>query len=84
MIAHEWPARMRDADKELREHPRMAQALNMNANRLRSDYQAALALNPELKFGHFVAATGLGQNSAGDRRTSPVMQFSRAWRQAGA
>ena len=56
----------------------------MNANRLRSDYQAALALNPELKFGHFVAATELGQISAGDRRTSPVMQFSRAWRQAGA
>ncbi|HEX6730938.1 MAG TPA: hypothetical protein VF074_13030 [Pyrinomonadaceae bacterium] len=58
-------SRMRDADKELREHPRMAQALNMNANSLRSDYQAALALNPELKFGHFVAATRLGQNLGG-------------------
>jgi hypothetical protein len=58
-------SRLRDADKELREHPRMAQALNMNANSLRSDYQAALALNPELKFGQFVAATRLGQNLGG-------------------
>jgi hypothetical protein len=55
-------SRLRDADKELREHPNMARALNMNANNLRSDYQAALALNPELKFGQFVAATRLGQN----------------------
>jgi hypothetical protein len=55
-------SRLRDADKELREHPRMAQALNMNANSLRGDYQAALVLNPELKFGQFVAATRLGQN----------------------
>lgn len=55
-------SRLRDADKELREHPRMAQTLNMNANTLRSGYQAALALNPELKFGQYVAATRLGQN----------------------
>ena len=55
-------SRLRDADKELREHPRMAQALNMNANSLRSGYQAALVLNPELKFGQFVAASRLGQN----------------------
>jgi hypothetical protein len=63
-------SRMRDADKELREHPRMAQALTMNANSLRSDYQAALALNPELKFGQFVAATRLGQNL--NRRSSNI------------
>jgi hypothetical protein len=55
-------SRMRDADKELREHPNMARALNMNANSLRSGFQAALALNPDLKFGQFVAATRLGQN----------------------
>jgi hypothetical protein len=55
-------SRLRDADKDLREHPRMAQALNMNANTLRSGYQAALVLNPELKFGQYVAATRLGQN----------------------
>jgi hypothetical protein len=55
-------SRMRDADKELREHPNMAHALNMNANSLRSGYQAALVSNPELKFGQYVAATRLGQN----------------------
>lgn len=55
-------SRLRDADKELREHPRMAQNLNMNANSLRSGYQAALVLNPDLKFGQYVAATRLGQN----------------------
>lgn len=61
-------SRLRDADKELREHPRMAQNLNMNANTLRSGYQTALGLNPELKFGQYVAATRLGQNL---RRRSP-------------
>jgi hypothetical protein len=55
-------SRMRDADKELREHPNMAHALNTNANSLRSGYQAALVSNPELKFGQYVAATRLGQN----------------------
>lgn len=63
-------SRMRDADKELREHPRMAQNLNMNANTLRSGYQTALVLNPELKFGQYVAATRLGQNLA---RRSPII-----------
>jgi len=55
-------SRLRDADKELREHPRMAQTLNMNANTLRSGYQAALVLNPELKFGQYVAASRLERN----------------------
>jgi len=54
--------RLREADKDLRDHPRMASALNMNANTLRSGYQAALASNPELKFGHYVAATRLQHN----------------------
>lgn len=63
-------SRMRDADKELREHPRMAQNLNMNANTLRSGYQTALLLNPELKFGQYVAATRLGQNLG---RRSPII-----------
>ena len=34
----------------------------MNANDLRSGYQAALAVNPNLKFGQYVAATRLAQN----------------------
>lgn len=58
-------SRLRDADRELREHPRMAQALHMNANDLRDDYQAALVNNPDLKFGPFVAATRLQQNLGG-------------------
>jgi hypothetical protein len=34
----------------------------VNANDLRSGYQAALATNPNLKFGQYVAATRLAQN----------------------
>ena len=52
----------RDADKELREHPGVAKTLHVNANDLRGGYQAALAVNPNLKFGQYVAATRLAQN----------------------
>jgi len=52
----------RNADRELREHPGIANTLRVNANDLRDGYQAALALNPELKFGQYEAATRLGQN----------------------
>lgn len=55
-------SRLRDADKELRDHPGVAHALHVNANSLRSGYQAALVNNPELKFGQYVAATRLSQN----------------------
>jgi hypothetical protein len=51
-----------EADKELREHPGIANTLHVNANDLRSGYQAALAVNPNLKFGQYVAATRLEQN----------------------
>jgi hypothetical protein len=50
------------ADHELRDHPGMAANLHTTANDLRSGYQAALATNPNLKFGQFVAATRLGAN----------------------
>jgi hypothetical protein len=53
------------ADKELREHPGIADTLHVNANDLRSGYQAALAVNPNLKFGQYVAATRLEQNLHG-------------------
>jgi hypothetical protein len=53
---------LRDADRELREHPGIANALRVNANDLRAGYETALATNPELKFGHYVAATRLEQN----------------------
>ena len=53
---------LRDADRELREHPRLANALRMNANDLRAGYQTALGTNPDLKFGQYVAATRLEQN----------------------
>jgi hypothetical protein len=50
------------ADKELRDHPDMAANLHTTANDLRSGYQAALATNPNLKFGQYVAATRLAAN----------------------
>lgn len=53
---------LRHADDDLREHPGVPRALHTNANDLRAGFQAALARNPNLTFGHFVAATRLGQN----------------------
>jgi hypothetical protein len=50
------------ADHELRDHPGMAANLHTTANDLRSGYQAALATNPNLKFGQYVAASRLGAN----------------------
>jgi hypothetical protein len=52
----------RQAEKDLREHPGIANTLHVNANDLRNGYQAALAINPNLKFGQYVAATRLEQN----------------------
>ena len=52
----------RDADKELREHPGVATSLHTTANDLRAGYRAALASNPNLKFGQYVAATRLAAN----------------------
>jgi len=53
---------LRHADDDLRDHPGVPGALHTNANDLRSGYQAALATNPDLTFGNYVAATRLGQN----------------------
>ncbi len=50
------------ADEELRQHPGMANGMNMSANQLRSGYQAALATNPDLKFGQYVAANRIAKN----------------------
>ena len=50
------------ADKELNDHPGFAGNLHTTANDLRSGYQAALATNPNLKFGQYVAATRLAAN----------------------
>jgi len=50
------------ADDELRNHPNLATNLHTTANALRSAYHAALANNPRLTFGQFVAATRLGAN----------------------
>lgn len=55
-------ANLRNADRELRRHPRLASDLHVNANALRADYQTALATNPNLTFGNFVAATRLANN----------------------
>lgn len=52
----------RDADKELRDHPGVAAGLHTTANDLRDGYRAALAANPNLKFGQYVAATRLAAN----------------------
>src|SRR5215212_5355272 len=53
---------LRRADDDLHDHPGVAHALHTNANDLRAGYQAALATNPDLTFGNYVAATRLGQN----------------------
>src|SRR5215212_11621690 len=53
---------LRRADDDLHDHPGVARALHTNANDLRAGYQAALATNPDLTFGNYVAATRLGQN----------------------
>lgn len=53
---------LRHADDDLRDHPNLPRALHTNANDLRAGYQAALATNPDLTFGNYVAATRLGQN----------------------
>jgi hypothetical protein len=53
------------ANKELRDHPGMAANLHTTANDLRNGYQAALATNPNLKFGQYVAATRLAANLGG-------------------
>lgn len=53
---------LRQADRDLRTHPGIARTLRTNANDLRSDYQAALETNPNLKFGQFVSATRVSQN----------------------
>lgn len=55
----------RRAEEELREHPGMASRLHTTANDLRAGYQAALATNPELKFGEYVAASRLAANLGG-------------------
>jgi hypothetical protein len=52
----------KQADKELRDHPGMANGMNMSANQLRGGYQAALAKNPDLKFGQYVAANRIAKN----------------------
>jgi hypothetical protein len=53
---------LRHADEDLANHPGVPRALHTNANSLRSGYKAALATNPDLKFGQYVAATRLAQN----------------------
>ena len=54
-----------DANRDLGRHPGITNVVHTNANNLRSQYQAALVNNPNLKFGQFVAATRLAQNLGG-------------------
>ena len=56
---------LHDADNDLRRHPNIASDMHVNANDLRAGYQGALAANPNLTFGNYVAATRLGQNLKG-------------------
>jgi hypothetical protein len=60
--ARQASSNLRHADDDLRDHPNLPRALHTNANDLRAGYQAALATNPDLTFGNYVAATRLGQN----------------------
>ncbi|HKG45801.1 MAG TPA: hypothetical protein VKB02_03685 [Pyrinomonadaceae bacterium] len=53
---------MRKADDDLDDHPGLPRALHTNANDLRAGYEAALATDPDLTFGNYVAATRLSHN----------------------
>ena len=53
---------LHNANKDLTRHPGVANTLHTNANALRAGYQTALLTNPNLTFGHYVAATRLAQN----------------------
>src|SRR5437867_8994873 len=53
---------LKAADNDLRRHPNLASDMHVNANDLRAGYKSALAVNPNLKFGQFVAATRLARN----------------------
>ena len=53
---------LKSADNDLANHPNLASDMHMTANDLRAGYRAALATNPNLKFGQYVAATRLAQN----------------------
>src|SRR5689334_17874118 len=61
-LEHARHANLNKADDDLRDHPGVPRALHTNANDLRAGYQAALATNPDLTFGNYVAATRLSQN----------------------
>lgn len=52
----------REANREIERNPQMGEKLHMNANDLRSGYQTALATNPDLKFGQYVAANMITRN----------------------
>ncbi len=54
--------RSREADSEIEKTPRIGDDMHMNANDLRSGYQTALAANPDLKFGQYVAANMIARN----------------------
>src|SRR5215208_2960131 len=60
--ARQASSNMRKADDDLNDHPGLPKALHTNANDLRAGYEAALATNPDLTFGNYVAATRLSQN----------------------
>lgn len=53
---------MRNADRDLDDHPGIPRSLHVSANSLRNGYQNALLTNPNLTFGNYVAATRLAQN----------------------
>ncbi len=53
---------LKAADNDLRRHPNLASDMHVNANDLRAGYKSALAVNPNLKFGQYVAATRLARN----------------------
>lgn len=59
---------LRSADNDLRRHPNLATDMHLSANDLRAGYRTALASNPNLKFGQYVAATRLAHNLG---RTNP-------------
>ena len=76
----------RDADRDLHKFQGIARKLNTTPEALRSQYAAALAANPDLKFGQFVAANVVASNLQSRHpniTTSAILEGLRSGRSLG-
>ena len=51
-----------NADREIRDNPRLQDVTKLTANDLRNGYQTGLTTNPNLKFGQYVAANMIARH----------------------